>query len=1256
MNESTEFDKIVRVVGAVSGVRDVAVAADRRLRHGRAPKGPTTVASLSGSPLPGDLESTVIGAVPPRRPRAVGTVSEALITAARDVPERGTTYVLSDGSTDRQTYAELLDEASRVLTGLRELGLRAGDPVLLQCGDNRTFVTAFWACVLGGFVPTAVGVAPDYGTDNAIVRKLRAAWELLDEPLILTETPLRDQVLALAVRWGAGKARVASVAETMARSPAEPFPVGPDDPFVNLLTSGSTGAPKCVHHTHRSVVARTYAAIEANGFTEDDVSLNWMPLDHVGGMVMFNVRDTFLGCEHVNARTEAVIRRPLNWLDWSERFAVTTTWAPNFAFSLVNRHEEEIREGRWDLSRLRNVCNAGEAVVARTAFRFLDLLTPHGLPPTAMVPCWGMSETSSGVLYSNLDAHDPTVGTLSVDPASLDGRVEKVEHGSPGALTLVEVGTPVAGFSFRIVDDQGRVLPEGRVGRLQVAGNTVMREYLRNPEANAAFVGDGWFDTGDLGLVHEGRLTLTGRRKHMIIANGVNHPAQEVEAVVEQVPGVRPACSAVCGIQDEETGTDAVLVFFVPTEEGAADLGGTVTAVREALARDLSLMAKYIVAVTEGEFPRAPGGKVQRERLLEAFRNGRFTHCTHDGVSAHGHRTEDPGLERVMSPVEKLPSEGSEDSWTVVYASASAGWPRALRGSFSVIHPGTEEPGEAPTEDVLRVEDTADPVEHGRVLTELIGRRGKPERVVYAWETGEETKGDERAPARFLAALAAIARSAPEAELTVVTQRALGVHNTDPVIPARAALTAMVRTAVTEGTLSSITLVDAPIDADDRSLADLAMTRYDADVTGVRDRTGYTTRLREVDSTGARDVPTRFLPPGGTALVTGGLGGLGRRVTEHLLVSCGARVLVIGRTPEDRLTGAARENLAELRDLGEVRYRAQDVACVDELSQTVAEAELAWGRSLDLVVHLAGASIAPQWERLSAHELTRESAEWLDDMLRPKLGGGAAIESLLERRPETAVILFSSVNGLLGGSGFGAYSAANAALSGYAHRWSAHGRPIRCLEWSMWSGPGMNEGNPLVSAALSRGLRSMDTAEGIAQMLDALNQDASFLVLGADIDNPAIKAWLAPDQFRGASVVVAIVSEDGEDQARVRKEASTALFRAGVLAQITMRPTIVRDAAGRVDEVSVLYSANESESPGSAPQGADEISVAEGVGRVLGLDRVGRDDSFFVLGFDSIRSVQLAEEIGGRFGQEVAVGLLYEYPTVRALAGALSQR
>ncbi|MFD7657541.1 SDR family NAD(P)-dependent oxidoreductase [Actinosynnema sp. NPDC059797] len=1297
-----------RLARGVRGVAEAAAVADRRVRSAAAPAGPPAEqAPTAGVPVPGDRPALSTGPEPVYPEDAVGTLAEGLLKAAELVPGRGTTYVFHDGSTDRQTYAQLLDEALRALTGLRDAGLRPGDAVLLQCADPRAFVTGFWACVLGGFLPTPVGPAPDYRSDNAVTRKLRAAWHLLDRPLILTDTDLRERVAGLGRLWAPDEGpRVASLAELTSGTPAEPATAHPDQPVLNLLTSGSTGTPKCVRHANRSIVARSYTSALVNGFTEHEVTLNFFPLDHVGGIVMSNARDVLLRCEHVNAPTEAFIRRPLALLDWIDRFRATNCWAPNFAYALVNKHGAEIEAGSWDLSSMRHVFNAGEAVVARTAHRFLELLTPHGLPVDAMTPGWGMSETGSGVTYAKMHAHDPSVGTVSLDPGSLDGQLVVVPHGTPRSVVLTEVGPPLPGVSLRVVDEAGEVLPEGRVGRLHVAGNTLMLGYFRNDEANRAFVGDGWFDTGDLAFLRDGGLALTGREKDLVIVNGANYPASDIEAVVEQVAGVRPACAAACGVHDEETGTDAVLVFFVPAEDGGGDLDGTVAAIRQAVSRELAMRPKAIVPVTAAEFPRTASGKIQRNQLLDAYRDGRFDGREHDRGTGRG-PDDDRLLSRVWEPVETAPPV-ADDRPVLLYAPPGGALEEHLARLLQDARLGVVTAGEAfRVVGPCRVEvDPLDAAQHDRALAHLVRDLGVPGRVVHAWassaadadpaagpadpgpadadlaagpaDPGPADPGpadadpaddpvdldlanpdlaDPDAPvAGLMVCLAALSRAVPGADVTVLTRHALGVDPDDEVRAGRVALTAMVRSAAAEGAVASARLVDVPPGADDAEAARWALARYGSDLVGVRRGAGHAPRLRLVDRADDLGVPREALPPGGACLVVGGLGGLGRIVSEYLLASAGARLLITGRTPEAELgrTGADTV-LADLRDLGDVRYAAADVADADALGAAVAEAERRWGRRLDLVVHVAGASAAPQWTDLASHEIARETVPWLRTMLHCKVAGGAAVESLLDARPGTGAVLFSSANGFFGGSAFGAYAAANAALDGYAHRWAARGHYVRCLAWSMWEGVGMSTGSPLAAAARRRGLRLIDPSDGLALLLSALNQPHPYVIIGADARNTHVKPHLAADQFEGGSTVVAVVPDGSADPEAVRADVANALAEHGDLVQVMVLPRIPRDATGAPDVVRVLAHRDSERrvSRYAAPEGPTEVAVAGVFGEHLAQGRVGRDDSVFGLGGDSIKAMQVAGALSERFGRALPVPMLYEHPTVRELAAAI---
>ncbi|MFD7169143.1 SDR family NAD(P)-dependent oxidoreductase [Streptomyces violascens] len=1252
------LETIAGIAVGAAGVQDAAAVYDRRLRApgaNRAVSGPGTDGVPAGINVPADRPALVHGPEPVLPPDAVATLPQALARAAQVAPGRGTTYLLPDGSTDRQTYAELYEEARRMLGGLRCHGLTPGDTVLLQCADSRTFVTVWWACVLGGFLPTPVAPAPEYATDNAAVRKLVAAWGLLGHPPVIADPGLLEGVRSLAGRLPGGEALQVLAADTLLDpEPADWTVPDPDALIVNLLTSGSTGTPKCVQHRHRTIVARSYAAITANGFTEHDVSLNWMPLDHVGGMIMFNLRDVFLACEHVNVRTESVIRRPLLWLDCLDRFRATSTWAPNFAFSLVCQRAEEIAAGSWDLSRLTNICNAGEAVVARTARRFVELLAPHALPADAMVPCWGMSETSSGVTYTRMHRDDPAVGTISLEPASLDGGLRELPVGTPGAVVVTEVGSPVPGVALRIVDPEGNVLPEGRVGRLHVSGRTVLNGYAHNERANLeSFTADGWFDTGDLGFLRDGRLFLTGRQKNMVIVNGANFPAHEIEAVVEQVPGVLPACSAVAGVSDEDTGTDALLVFFVPDTN---DVPALVDAIRSALARDLALRPTYLVPVTSQEFPRQNGGKVQRERLLAGWREGIFDDRCYGGEADDavpiGASDDEAGMTALAVAWEPAGTPLQQRPDGPVLALVSGAAPDWLDGTADIQVPVDTDPVALARSLERAFEEVAGQLadqtrkDHNLAPQVLFVAAGDP--------AAAPADGDIGVLTQFLAVASALARVRPDAELTVFTRGAAQAAADDLVVPGRVGLTALVRTARSERLLARTTMIDAPADADAAALALLAARRHDGDVVAVRDGRPLQQRLRTVQSPEVFGLPTDVLPHGGTCLLTGGLGGLGRTVAEHLVVAHGARLLIVGRTPETQLDTEAREALEILSAVGEVRYRAADVADADALAREVAEAEAFWGRGLDLVLHLAGAAVAAQWESLSEHELRTESAAWLDRMLRPKAGGCVAVEGLLATRPDTVVVLFSSVNGLFGGTGFGAYAAANAVLDGWAQRWAATGRRAQSLAWSMWDGPGMNQGSPLVAAAKHRGLTLIDPARGTLALLSALHTGPVHLLIGADPSNEQIKMVLAADQLRGGTIAVAVVPEPGEDPQRVRAAVSAQLAGQGIFARVVVTSRIERDRSGSPDPAAVLAALDAGGTDYVAPDGQLEVLIAKAAAEMLKVARVGRDDSFFSLGCDSIRALQLAEALSEQLGDRITVGSLYESPTVRSLAAAIA--
>jgi acyl-CoA synthetase (AMP-forming)/AMP-acid ligase II len=355
--------------------------------------------------------------------------------------------------------------------------------------------------------------------------------------------------------------------------------------------------------SHRNLLHMAAGTAQISNFTGQDVTLNWMPLDHVGAISFLSCMATYLGCVHVHALTKTILEDPLRWLDWIERHRATISWAPNFAFNLINDRAEEIARRRWDLSSMRFLVSAGEAVVAKTARRFLQLFRPHGLAPTSLHPAFGMSETCSGISWSE---------SFSLETSS-------------DQQSFVDVGPPIPGAALRIVNDKDQIVEEGTIGHLQLKGPSVMAGYYQNPEANKeAFTLDGWFRTGDLGFLDHGLLTLTGRGKDVIIINGINYYSHEIEAVVEEVKGVETSYTAGCAVREPSSIVDKLAIFFHAPQAKDGQLVGLLSEIRGRVARTIGVNPDYLIPVDKEAVPKTEIGKIQRGQLRERFEAGEF--------------------------------------------------------------------------------------------------------------------------------------------------------------------------------------------------------------------------------------------------------------------------------------------------------------------------------------------------------------------------------------------------------------------------------------------------------------------------------------------------------------------------------------------------------------------------------------------------------------------------------------------------------
>ncbi len=540
-------------------------------------------------------------------------LAQALRNAAAGAPGHAVVTLDSAGRPDRCPYPELLARASAVQSRLRDLGVGPGDPVVLFGLPLAEFFPLFWGCVLGGALPVPIAGATG---DDALRRRVRHVANLLHDPLVL----VADADPGLP---GLRFARVST--EPMSMLPAlDVHRPRPADPALVMLSSGSTGAAKGIPLTHLGLMEFAAGARRSLGLRAGDTTLNWLPIDHSGALLIYHVLEVFAGVTNVHVPTEVVLARPNTWLDLLAEHRVAHSWAPMFGFAQVASALSEDSRDR-DLSTVRTLLCGGEQIQLPVLARFLERTARFGIEETAIMPVWGMTETVTAITFGKLGTPESVHRVLK---SSLGGELRHAPESADEheCSTFVAVGPPAPGASVRVVDDRGELLREREIGRLQLRSARVTPGYLHDEAANrAAFPEAGWLDTGDLAFLANGQVVITGRANDLIILNGQNHFCHEIEEVVCAAGGARAGEVAAVGVPNAETGTEDLIVLLA-TAAPADEFDAVATAVRGAVFTRLRLTVTRVVPVAPESFPRTGSGKVQRaelRRLLAAGELGR---------------------------------------------------------------------------------------------------------------------------------------------------------------------------------------------------------------------------------------------------------------------------------------------------------------------------------------------------------------------------------------------------------------------------------------------------------------------------------------------------------------------------------------------------------------------------------------------------------------------------------------------------------
>lgn len=460
------------------------------------------------------------------------------MTLAHQLAETGRTYPLSEAlvyQDKKITYAGLNEQIDRLANGLKTLGIKPEDRILLALGNCPEFVVSFFAIlrcrgiavpadpqytihefsvIVADAAPVAVFCNPqNVNTFRQLAREQSMSLKIIVTRSANAEPPLYTYHSLLAGPAGTGYG-----------------PEQMDDVIEILYTTGNTGSPKGVMLTQQNLFSNALAFSRACRLSREDRSLLLAPVFHPAAQTCILFASLLTGATVV-IRDGWEGARAL--LETIEKERITCFFGPPTMYALAMN---ETATAHYDLGTWRLALSGGSALSPQLFHSFEQ---KFGLQITE---AYGLTETSPVVCLNPVDG------------------LKK-----PGSI-----GIALPGVEVKIFDYEDRELPSGQVGEIVVRGPNVMKGYLHLEEENRWVMRNGWFHTGDLAYMdEEGYLFIVDRKKNVIIRGGLNIDPREVEEVLYTHPRVFDV--AVIGVPDAVMGEE--VMAFVLLREGGGTVG-----------------------------------------------------------------------------------------------------------------------------------------------------------------------------------------------------------------------------------------------------------------------------------------------------------------------------------------------------------------------------------------------------------------------------------------------------------------------------------------------------------------------------------------------------------------------------------------------------------------------------------------------------------------------------------------------------------
>jgi len=512
----------------------------------------------------------------------------------------------------RHTWREVHERARRIAGGLATSGIGPGDAVAVLAGAPVEIAPTAQGIWMRGASLTMLH-QPTPRTDlQRWAEETTAVINMIDAKAVIISDPFMPAAPLLSELG----MRVLTIEDLFDGAPIDPVETDDDDLALLQLTSGSTGSPKAVQITHRNFVSNAEAMFTgARVDVDTDVIVCWLPLFHDMGMTGFLTVPMYFGVELVKVTPMEFLRDTLLWAKLIDKYKGTMTAAPNFAYTLfAKRLRRQATPGQFDLSTLRWALSGAEQVEPADIADLLDAGKPFGLRPEAIMPAYGMAETTVAVSFTECGT-GLAVDEVDADLLAVLHRAVPATRGKTRRLAML--GHLLNGMEARIVDEDGSLLSARGVGVIQVRGEPVTNGYMTVAGFVAAQDDQGWYDTGDLGYLTEtGKVVVCGRVKDVIIMAGRNIYPTDIERAAARVSGVRPGCAVAVRIDAGHSRETFAVAVESTAWQDLSEVRRIEHQVAHEVVVEVDMRPRNVVVLQPGTIPKTPSGKLRRAHAL----------------------------------------------------------------------------------------------------------------------------------------------------------------------------------------------------------------------------------------------------------------------------------------------------------------------------------------------------------------------------------------------------------------------------------------------------------------------------------------------------------------------------------------------------------------------------------------------------------------------------------------------------------------